>query len=179
MIVENIRLEEIDDVFNLYNIASAYQKSKKSVVVWPDFDRDMVSAEITEQRQFKLVIDNEIACIWAITFSDAQIWVKRNEDPAIYIHHIATNPSFRGHNFVASIVDWAKDYAKMHAKQFIRLDTIGDNTRLIKHYCTCGFNFLGMFNLPNVDELPPHYKEGPVCLFEIDLKKERNEAKNR
>ena len=68
-------------------------------------------------------------------------------------------------------LEWAKDYAKIHNKQYIRLDTIGDNTRLIKHYCTCGFNFLGMFELPNVDELPPHYKEGPACLFEIDLAK--------
>jgi RimJ/RimL family protein N-acetyltransferase len=171
MKVENIRLEEIDDVFNLYNIASAYQKSKKSVVVWPEFDRSMVTSEIAEQRQFKLVIDNDIACIWAITFSDAQIWEKRNKDPAIYIHRIATNPKFRGHNFVGSIVEWAKDYAKVHNKQYIRLDTIGDNTRLINHYSNCGFNFLGMFDLPNVDELPPHYKEGPACLFEIDLTK--------
>ncbi|SKB27818.1 GNAT family N-acetyltransferase [Maribacter arcticus] len=171
MVVKNVRKEDIDEIFRLYNIASNYQKSKKTVVVWPDFDREMVSQEIAEHRQFKLLIDDEIACIWAITFSDAQIWEKRNEDPAIYIHRIATNPKFRGHNFVGAIVDWAKDYANVHTKQFIRLDTIGENTRLINHYCNCGFDFLGMFDLPNVDELPPHYKEGPVCLFEIDLAK--------
>ena len=171
MVVKNVRKEDIDEIFRLYNIASNYQKSKKTVVVWPDFDREMVSQEIAEHRQFKLLIDDEIACIWAITFSDAQIWEKRNEDPAIYIHRIATNPKFRGHNFVGAIVDWAKDYAKVHTKQFIRLDTLGENTRLINHYCNCGFDFLGMFDLPNVDELPPHYKEGPVCLFEIDLAK--------
>ena len=171
MVVKNVRKEDIDEIFRLCNIASNYQKSKKTVVVWPDFDREMVSQEIAEHRQFKLLIDDEIACIWAITFSDAQIWEKRNEDPAIYIHRIATNPEFRGHNFVGAIVDWAKDYAKVHTKQFIRLDTIGENTRLINHYCNCGFDFLGMFDLPNVDELPPHYKEGPVCLFEIDLAK--------
>jgi GNAT superfamily N-acetyltransferase len=171
MVVKNVSKEDIDKIFRLYNIASNYQKSKKTVVVWPDFDREMVSQEIAEHRQFKLLIDDEIACIWAITFSDAQIWEKRNEDPAIYIHRIATNPKFRGHNFVGAIVDWAKDYANVHTKQFIRLDTIGENTRLINHYCNCGFDFLGMFDLPNVDELPPHYKEGPVCLFEIDLAK--------
>tara|TARA_R110002074_G_scaffold39190_1_gene105504 strand:+ start:5765 stop:6283 length:519 start_codon:yes stop_codon:yes gene_type:complete len=171
MLVKNVNIEDIDEIFRLYKIASNYQKSKKTVVVWPDFDREMVSQEIAGHRQFKLLIDDKIACIWAITFSDAQIWEKRNEDPAIYIHRIATNPEFRGHNFVGSIVEWAKDYAKIHNKQYIRLDTIGDNTRLITHYCNCGFNFLGMFELPNVDELPPHYKEGPACLFEIDLAK--------
>jgi len=171
MVIKNVSKEDIDEIFRLYNIASNYQKSKKTVVVWPDFDCEMVSQEIAELRQFKLLIDDEIACIWAITFSDSQIWEKRNEDPAIYIHRIATNPEFRGHNFVGAIVDWAKDYAKVHTKEFIRLDTIGENTRLINHYCNCGFDFLGMFNLQNVDELPPHYKEGPVCLFEIDLTK--------
>jgi ribosomal protein S18 acetylase RimI-like enzyme len=176
MIIENVQIEDIDEIFKLYNIASAFQKSKKTVVVWPEFDRGMVTQEITEKRQFKLLIDDVFACVWAITFSDAQIWEKRNEDPAVYIHRIATNPEFRGHDFVGSIVKWAKDYAISHNKEYIRLDTIGDNTGLINHYRKCGFNFLGMFDLPNVDELPPHYKEGPVCLFEIDLKKMGNEA---
>ena len=176
MKIENVRIEEIEEIFRLYDIASAYQESKKTVVVWPEFDRDMVITEIVENRQFKLLINDTFACVWAITFSDAQIWEKRNEDPAIYIHRIATNPDFRGHDFVGTIVNWAKDFAKIHDKQFIRLDTIGDNTRLIDHYRKCGFNFLGMFELPNVDELPPHYKEGPVCLFQIDLKNDENDT---
>lgn len=178
MKIENVRLEEIDEIFRLYAVASAYQKSKKTVVVWPEFDRGMVTNEIIENRQFKLLIDDRFVCVWAITFSDAQIWEKRNEDLAIYIHRIATNPDFRGHDFVGAIVSWAKDFAKSHGKQYIRLDTIGDNTRLIDHYCKCGFNFLGMFELANVDELPPHYKEGPAGLFEIDLNSDENDAKN-
>jgi ribosomal protein S18 acetylase RimI-like enzyme len=178
MKIENVRLEEIDEIFRLYAVASAYQKSKKTVVVWPEFDRGMVTNEIIENRQFKLLIDDRFACVWAITFSDAQIWEKRNEDLAIYIHRIATNPDFRGRDFVGAIVSWAKDFAKSHGKQYIRLDTIGDNTRLIDHYCKCGFNFLGMFELANVDELPPHYKEGPAGLFEIDLNSDENDAKN-
>lgn len=176
MKIENVQIEEIDEVFRLYDIASAYQKSKKTVVVWPEFDQGMVTNEILENRQFKLLIDDTFACVWAITFSDAQIWEKRNADPAIYIHRIATNPDFRGHDFVSEIVTWAKDFAKTNDKQFIRLDTIGDNTRLISHYCKCGFSFLGMFELSNVGELPLHYKEGPVCLFEIDLKKVENDS---
>ncbi len=171
MKVHNSTAKDIDEIFRLYGIASDFQRSKKTVVVWPDFDRIMVSYEITDNRQFKLLIDNKIACVWAITFSDEQIWGKRNADPAIYIHRIATNPDFRGHNFVGSIVAWAKSYAKTRQKRYVRLDTIGDNRGLIKHYTNAGFDFLGMFDLQNVDTLPPHYKEGPACLFEIDLNK--------
>ena len=171
MSIENSVIEDIDQIFRLYDIASAYQRSKKTVVVWPDFDRTMVTNEIQENRQFKLFMDDRVACVWAITFSDEQIWEERNVDAAIYIHRIATNPNYRGYNFVGTIVAWAREFAKTHQKRYIRLDTIGDNTRLIKHYTDAGFEFLGMFKLNNVDALPPHYKEGPACLFEIDLEK--------
>ena len=161
--------KDIDEIFSFYKTASAYQKTKKKVIVWPEFKRDMVATEITENRQFKMLINHKVACIWAITFSDAQIWEDKNKDAAIYIHRIATNPNFRGNNFVAKIVEWAKEYVLEKDIQFIRLDTLGNNTQLIKHYKNAGFDFLGLFNLKDTSNLPAHYKLGPVCLFEIDL----------
>ena len=112
MTIKNVSITDVDEVFRLYKVASEYQKEKKKVIVWPNFDRNMVEKEITENRQFKMLIKNEVVCIWAITFSDAQIWEERNKDRAIYIHRIATNPNFRGNNFVQKIVDWAKIYAE-------------------------------------------------------------------
>ena len=85
MIITNATLMDINTIFELYKIASDYQKNKKTVVVWPEFNRGMVTNEILENRQFKLLIDDTFACVWAITFSDAQIWEKRNEDAAIYM----------------------------------------------------------------------------------------------
>jgi phage terminase large subunit-like protein len=72
---------------------------------------------------------------------------------------------------VAKIVDWAKQFADEKEIQFIRLDTLGNNTRLIEHYKEAGFDFLGMHTLKNTSNLPEHYQEAPVCLFEIDLTK--------
>ena len=171
MEIKNVTISDINEVFRLYKIASNYQKAKKTVIVWPDFKREMVVNEIAENRQFKLLINNEVACVWAITFSDEQIWEKSGEENAIYIHRIATNPDFRGNNFVSKIVNWAKEYSKNKNIQFIRLDTLGENKKLIKHYKNAGFDFLGMFNLKNTSDLPKHYKEAPVCLFEINLHK--------
>jgi len=169
MTISNSTINDIDEIFRLYKIASDYQKAKKKVTVWPDFERGLIENEISENRQWKMTVNEEVACIWAITFSDEQIWEKRNKDSAIYIHRIATNPNFRGNNFVAKIVDWAKEYAKSIGKQYVRLDTTGDNTRLIEHYQNSGFNFLGMFELKDTDGLPEHYRKAPVCLFEINL----------
>lgn len=169
MKIENVTHADIDTVFDLYRIAADYQRSKQTVVVWPEFDRDMVTTEIREQRQWKLLIDGRVACIWATTFSDEQIWEERNRDAAIYIHRIATHPDFRGQHFVKRIVEWAKEYAGLHQKNYIRLDTLDQNTGLIKHYTESGFTFLGMFDMQNTEGLPDHYHGKPVCLFQITL----------
>jgi len=115
---------DISEIFRLYKLATAFQKKKFPENQWPEFDKTLIEEEIAENRQFKLLIDNEIACVWAITYSDPEIWKDDDGVSALYIHRIATNPSFRGHNFVKIIVDWAKDFAK--DKKYIRMDTCGE-----------------------------------------------------
>ena len=70
---------------------------------------------------------------------------------------------------VKKIVDWAIPYAKKKKKTHLRLDTLGNNTRLIEYYQSTGFDFLGMFSIKNTKGLPDHYHTAPVCLFEIQL----------
>jgi ribosomal protein S18 acetylase RimI-like enzyme len=102
-------------------------------------------------------------------FSDPLIWAERNTDPAVYIHRIATNPACRGRNLVLQIVDWAKQYAITNNKKYIRLDTVGNNTGLIRHYQHCGFAFLGLFTLKTTAGLPAHYNNASVSLFELEV----------
>src|SRR2546428_6636970 len=112
MKIENCVTTDINEIFRLYKSASEYQKSKQTVVVWSEFEKQLVEYEIAKNQQWKLIIDEQIACVWATTFSDEQIWEERNADAAVYIHRIATNPNFRGKKLVSAIVKWAKDYAK-------------------------------------------------------------------
>lgn len=170
MQILNSNLNDIPEIFRLYKLATEFQKLKFPDNQWPEFDKELIATEVLEKRQFKLIIANEIACVWAITFSDAQIWEEKENNSSLYIHRIATNPEFRGQNFVQKIVDWAKNYAAGKNKEFIRLDTCGKNDRLINHYKNCGFNFLGMKKLENTSELPLHYHNADVCFFEIELK---------
>lgn len=169
MIISYSSLKDIKEIFRLYHLATEFQKVTFPENQWPQFERELIEKEILEKRQFKLLIDDEIACVWAITFSDPEIWEEKNTDPALYIHRIATNPNFRGGNFVSVIVDWAKEFAVAHQKQYVRLDTCGHNTRLISHYEKCGFKFLGMKALKNSEGLPAHYEDADVCYFEIKL----------
>lgn len=169
MKIKNSTKEDIPEIFRLYKLATDFQEIKFPENQWPKFDEAMVTNEVAENRQFKLVIDDKIACVWAITYSDPQIWVDAVNDASIFIHRIATNPDFRGNNFVKIIVEWAEKFAKKQNKQFIRMDTCGKNEALINHYKSCGFEFLGIKKLKNTSRLPSHYRDADVCFFEIKL----------
>jgi RimJ/RimL family protein N-acetyltransferase len=167
--IQNSNSNDTDEIFRLYKIATDFQKTRFTSH-WPEFDRELIETEILENRQWKIVAEGKIACVWATTFNDPQIWEERNEDPAVYIHRIATNPDFRGQNLVGKIVEWAKNYAKENQKQYIRMDTVGYNLGLINYYTRCGFDFLGLLKLKNTGGLPAHYENATVSLFEIEVK---------
>ncbi len=166
--IQNSTVADINEIFRLYQIARDYQKPRYKVV-WPLFEQSLIEKEIATKHQWKLLIGGKIACIWATTFNDALIWEERDKDPSVYIHRIATNPDFRGQNLVKKMVDWSIKYATKNNKKFVRLDTVGENEKLIQHYKKCGFTYLGLHKLKNTQTLPTHYTIDDVALFEIKL----------
>ncbi len=173
MKIENSTIVDLASIFRLYGIAIAYQKERYKVH-WPIFEESLVKGEIAENRQWKITEDGKILAVFATTFSDPDIWEEKNSDPSVYIHRIATDPEVRGKNLVAKIVAWAKSHAAENGKRYVRLDTVGENKKLIDHYCKNGFTFLGMTTLKNVEQLPAHYREDPVSLFELDLEQQND-----
>ncbi len=168
MKIENCIAKDIDDILNLYEMAMSYQKIK-GATIWGKIHANVVAHEIEEKRQWKMVIENKIVCVWTTTFSDAQIWQERNQDPAVYIHRIATHSDYRGQHLVQHIVNWAKQHALHHNKKWIRLDTVGNNQGLITYYQKCGFDFLGLVQLSETSDLPAHYHQALVSLFEMNI----------
>jgi GNAT superfamily N-acetyltransferase len=168
MVIENSPLHDLPKIVELYRVATAYMKSKNQVH-WPEFSQQLIKDEIADKRQWKLLIDSQIACIWATTLNDALIWGEKNSEPSLYIHRIATNPEFRGQNLVKKLVHWAHEYGKNKNLNFIRMDTVGLNHGLIGHYEKLGFQFLGTKKLENTYGLPDHYKEGEVCYFQMEI----------
>jgi hypothetical protein len=170
MEIKNCLMSDADEILLLYEAARNLQTQRK-MVVWPSFEKDFIEKEIREKRQWKIVIDDLVACNWAITFEDKEIWGQKDKNDSIYIHRICNNPTLRGNRYIDTIVEWAVKYARQINKQFIRLDTLGNNTRLIQHYTSAGLEFLGMVRLTDTESLPAHYQNEPnCCLFEIDLR---------
>jgi ribosomal protein S18 acetylase RimI-like enzyme len=166
--IQNSTLQDVPNIFRLYEIATAFQKAK-SQCHWSVFENQLIETEINELRQWKLTQQGQTACVWATTFEDPKIWEERNNDPAVYIHRIATDPVFRGQNLVSKIIDWSKTYAAANGKKYVRLDTVGENQGLIDYYTKCGFDFLGLRQLKDTEGLPAHYQNATVSLFQIEL----------
>ena len=164
----NSTIADLDTIFALYDKAVAFQKTRFDKH-WQAFDRDMILREIAENRQWKIMEEGEVACIFAVVYNDPFIWGDKNADPAMYLHRIATNPAFKGRNYVQRIVDWAHMHAREKGLQYIRLDTWGDNEKLKLHYLRCGFSFLGTITPEVTSALPRHYSAITLGLFEIKM----------
>ncbi|TDO20751.1 GNAT family N-acetyltransferase [Pedobacter duraquae] len=168
MVIRKSTLNDIVEIFAIYDLATAYQKTVNNKS-WKGFERSQVEREIVEGRHFIIREDQEIAATFLITHDDPIIWKDANEDSAIYLHRIATNPEFRGRSYVKKIVAWAKAYANEHGQQFIRLDTHSGNERINAYYSSCGFTYKGISEIEWTTDLPEHYKEGSFSLFEIQV----------
>jgi RimJ/RimL family protein N-acetyltransferase len=168
---ENADGSDVDVILGLYDKAIEFQKQVFHHS-WLGFDRKMVETEINEKRLWKIIDEEQIACIYSVTYSDPFIWGKRGHDSAMYIHRIVTNPDFRGRGYVRSITEWAKDFAKSNNIRFVRMDTWGDNQKLIDYYQDCGFKYLGVTTPEITDALPKHYVGISLSLFEIDMQNE-------
>ncbi|MCW3465756.1 GNAT family N-acetyltransferase [Chitinophaga nivalis] len=160
--------EDISVIMELYEAATAYQHLYTDRV-WKGFDPAMIEREIAEGRQWKIVIDQQVACVFLITESDPYIWLEMNADPAVYIHRISTNPAFRGNSFVKHIINWAKEFAREQNKLFIRVDTGCPNPKLEDYYLRCGFTPKGITHVGETDTLPKHYQNNDYALFEMKV----------
>lgn len=165
---QNSEIADLETIFRLYDEAVAYQK-KVSEQHWLPFDREMVKKEIAEKRQWKIVINGTIACVFCVAYSDPLIWGDRDKEPSIYLHRIVTNPKFRGNNFVTEIIKWALLFGKNAGKKYLRMDTWGDNPKLGEYYAKCGFEFLEVIKPKNPELLPAHYAMITLSLFQIEI----------
>lgn len=168
MQILNSTTDDLKAIFELYDAAIAHQKAVSNMH-WLPFDEQMVKMEITENRQWKLVMDGQIACVFATAYTDAAIWGEKDIDPSVYIHRIVTNPDFRGRNFVGAIVEWSKQHGKALGKKFVRLDTWAENLKLKAVYLRNGFQFLGNAAPADPTALPSHYSGIVLGFYEIEI----------
>jgi hypothetical protein len=187
MQIVNSTLTDIDEIFRLYRGAIEYQKAK-GYNLWKEFDRNIIIQEIKEKRNWKIVIDGQMACVFSVAYNDPVIWGEQASLPseggfsdlvsippsggwgAIYLHRITTNLAFKGRGFMNAIVEWSKQHCKETDRKFIRMDTWADNKNLTNYYVGVGFNVIGYRQLDkDAKGLPSHYSTLSLVLLEIKV----------
>jgi ribosomal protein S18 acetylase RimI-like enzyme len=159
---------DLATIFKFYELAIEHQK-KVFHQHWQGFDKELIKQEIKENRQFKILVNGQLASIFAITFNDPEIWQERDLQASIYIHRIVTHPNFRGYSAVKQIIKWGITFAKKNQIQFLRMDTWADNLKLLEYYTNCGFTHVGSITIPLDSGLPKHYEGISLNLFEITV----------
>jgi len=164
----NSTTDDLKTIFDLYDAAITHQKMV-SAMHWLPFDKQMVKLEILENRQWKIMLEGQVACVFVTAYTDAAIWGEKDKDPSVYIHRIVTHPDFRGRNFVGAIVEWSKGHGKALGKQFVRLDTWAENLKLKELYLRNGFQFLGNAAPADPAALPSHYSGIVLGFYELGI----------
>jgi GNAT superfamily N-acetyltransferase len=168
MIIQNSNQEDIAFIFELFRKAVEYQKDK-GYNLWPNFEVSLIEREIKEKRHWKIVDGNTIACIFSVQYNDPIIWQEKDKDPAVYLHRITINPSFKGKGLIEYVKNWAIAHAKEKEKKYLRMDTWGDNETLRNYYIDCGFNYIGQQFLQHSDVDHKHYGGLILSLFENEV----------
>jgi ribosomal protein S18 acetylase RimI-like enzyme len=158
-------LSDSEFIYWLFDEAIAYQ-TKNNYPVWNGYSKDVLHQDIELQRQYKIVIHDEIACIFTVLHSDPIIWRERNSDRAIYLHRIVVNPNYKGQNQFQKILDWSMAYSKANDITYIRMDTWGENPKIIAYYERFGFRFVEFFTTGCSTELPAQNRNLKLALLE-------------
>jgi hypothetical protein len=76
MTIQNSELTDIDTIFHLYDEATKHQK-KVAEKHWQGFDRSLIEQEIEEKRQWKIIVDGHIACVFPLLLMTSTFGAKK------------------------------------------------------------------------------------------------------
>ena len=166
--IVNTVKDDLDKVVWLFEQAMELQ-GKNGYKVWTGIDKITLEKDIENGLQYKIVMDNDILCIFSIQHNDPFIWRDRDQSDAIYLHRIVVNPHFKGQRQFEKVLHWAKLFARRNNLKFVRMDTWADNEKIIDYYKSFGFEFIEYYKTTHAPELPIQNRDLNVALLELAL----------
>ena len=154
---------------DFWNAALAYQQAAQ-LPVWPAYPEAKIREEIGAGLHFSgFLPDGVLVGYFSLALADALVWEGKEQGDAIYIHRMCVNPACKGNNLAEAVFTWAYGYAAGSGRRFLRMDTWVDNQRLVKYYVSCGFRHVGNRQLGVMPDLPAHYSNAKLALFENEI----------
>jgi ribosomal protein S18 acetylase RimI-like enzyme len=166
--IEHTIKSDLDFVYWLFEQAILYQ-TRNNYPAWKGYDKGVLQRDVEHQRQYKIVTDGKIACIFSILFSDDLLWTDLEKDDAIYIHRVVVNPEFKGNQWFEKIVRWAIPHARENNRTILRMDTWANNPNIIAYYKNLGFKFLHELKTSDNPELPVQNRNLNLAMLEMRI----------
>ncbi|MBK9149654.1 MAG: GNAT family N-acetyltransferase [Saprospiraceae bacterium] len=164
----NTDLSDLKTILWLFDEAIKLQ-SKNGYKVWGRIDEVALQKDITNNLQFKIVKGDNILCVFSIQHNDPFIWQDKDQNNAIYLHRIVTNPNFKGQRLFEKVLIWATQFARQNNREHLRMDTWADNHQLIAYYKSYGFRFVENYITTDTEELPLQNRNLNVALLELTV----------
>lgn len=168
-VIENAIIDDLQEIYNLFEQAIAFQKNH-NYIGWSSYDKEFIKSDIQKKLLYKIVKDDQVACIFSVCFNDDLIWREREKGDAFYLHRIVLNQKFKGEKLFKVVLDWAIDFAADRNLAYIRMDTWAENEKIIFYYKSYGFSFIENYTTPATDNLPQQHRNLNVALLELKLK---------
>jgi GNAT superfamily N-acetyltransferase len=166
--IENTSEADLEFIYRMFEEAMLFHK-RNNYPVWKGYDKSILQREIKEKLQYKILIGDKISLVFSAIYSDKYLWHEKEKDDAIYLHRIVVNPEFRGLKLFTHVFHWAINDAKKRGRKYLRLDTWGDNPKMINYYQMFGFRFVENYLTPDDHELPIPHRNLFLALLEYEI----------
>lgn len=167
-IIENTVEVDLSFIYKMFEDAIEFHK-ENNYPVWKGYDKPTLKREVKEKLEYKIVIENQIAFIFSVNYSDKFIWRELDNGDAIYIHRVVVNPAFRGQKLFTIAFEFLKEHARSKNIPYIRLDTWADNPKMIAYYQSFGFRFVETYRTPDTEDLPIPHRNAFCILLEYKV----------
>ena len=146
-----------------------YQRDN-NLPLWPDYPAEKIREEIQNGLHLSAYNPNDILVgYFSVALTDPLIWGEDEKGDAIYIHRMCVNPAAKGGRLAQVVLAWACGYATAMKRIYVRMDSWGDNRRLVDYYTSCGFKYIRTRHLGDVPELPSNYSNSKLAMFQNDI----------
>ncbi len=164
MIIRTATPHDLTEIKSLTE-ACAVAMQDQGIYQWNEHypSLDKLKNDIQNEELFVLIDKDEIKGIVVLSsYMDEEYipvkWLSENSRN-LYIHRLATHPSYWGEGYGQNLMDFAESYAREYNYISIRLDTFSQNRRNQKFYESRGYIKLGDIFFPKQSEHPFHCYE--------------------
>jgi ribosomal protein S18 acetylase RimI-like enzyme len=167
--IENTTTDDLEFIYWMFEKAIDYYK-RNNYPVWNGYDKKVLqTAEVNEKRQYKIVVENQLAFAFSVMYTDELLWREKENGNALYLHRIIVNPNFIGRKLYGVALDWAIKHSKIKNLEYIRMDIRGDNPNMLAYYESYGFKFVEYFCSSDDPYLPSPHRNMFFALLEYKI----------